>query len=111
MSWRIVVLPQALDDIRRNSNWWATHHSLQQAIRWVDAVEEQLAALAFLPESYPVASESSRFPYEIREKLLGLGARPAHRAIFTIKGQAVYVLTVRHSAQRDLQPEDIPPIP
>ena len=35
------------------------------------------------------------------------GRRPTHRAVFTIRGEEVVVLTVRHVAQPDLSPDDI----
>ena len=49
-----------------------------------DAIYEQLKSLAVLPESNGLSAESDDFPYEIRDKLLGLGSRPSYRAVFTI---------------------------
>ena len=58
-----------------------------------------------------MSAENQDFPYEIRDKLLGLGSRPSYRAVFTIKDDTVYVLTVRHSAQNVVRPSavDTPP--
>jgi hypothetical protein len=56
----------------------------------------------------PVAAENGCFPYQIRELHFGLGARPTHRAVFTIRPDIVLVLTIRHAAQSDLAAEDLP---
>jgi hypothetical protein len=47
------------------------------------------------------------FPFEIRDKLVGLGSRPGFRAVFTIKDDTVYVLTVRRLAQDVIRPDDV----
>lgn len=106
-TFRVVILPRAVEDIEVNAHWWAVHHSVEQAERWFDAIHEQLKSLAFLPESNGLSSENSDFPYEIRDKLLGLGSRPSYRAVFTIRSKVVYVLTVRRGTQDRLNVDDI----
>jgi plasmid stabilization system protein ParE len=107
MIYRVVVLPRAQADIQSNANWWAMHHSADQAARWFKAIHEQIRSLAVLPERHALSSESDVFPCEIRDKLLGLGSRPTYRAVFTIRDDVVYVLTVRRSAQGSLRPDDV----
>lgn len=106
-TFRVILLPRAEEDIEANAQWWATHHSVEQAARWFDAIHEQLKSLAILPESNGLSAETGDFPYEIRDKLLGLGSRPSYRAVFTIKDDAVYVLTVRRGAQDIIRPYDV----
>ena len=38
MKYLVFILPQARRDIERNSDWWAEHHSLDEAIRWSDTI-------------------------------------------------------------------------
>jgi plasmid stabilization system protein ParE len=106
-------MPQAKADVHRNAEWWARHHSSEQAATWLDAIQSQLESLIEYPESHALSAESDDFPYEIRDKLLGLGSRPSFRAVFTIQGDTVYVLTVRRAAQDTLRPDQIdsPPSP
>ena len=113
MTFRVIVLPQASVDIDRNADWWAGHHSVEQALRWSDAIYDQIEMLDGFSESNALSAENDDFPYEIRDKLVGLGSRPTYRAVFTIKDETVYVLTVRRSAQDTLQPGDVetPPSP
>lgn len=107
MTFRVVLLDQAEAEIEANAQWWATHHSVEQAARWFDAVHEQLKSLEHFPESNGLSAENDDFPYEIRDKPLGLGSRPSYRAVFTIKDETVYVLTVRRGAQDVIRPSDV----
>lgn len=107
MTFRVTILPQALGDIDRNADWWADHHSVEQALRWSDAIFDQLESLRDFPESHSLAEENDEFPYEIRQKLIGLGSRPAYRAVFTIKDDEVFVLTVRAAEQDRLTTDDV----
>jgi plasmid stabilization system protein ParE len=101
------MLPQAKADVQRNAKWWAQHHSSELAATWLDAIQSQLTTLVDFPESHSLSAENDAFPYEIHDKLLGLGSRPTNRAIFTIKNENVYVLTVRRASQDTLQPNQI----
>ncbi|MBL8816785.1 MAG: type II toxin-antitoxin system RelE/ParE family toxin [Planctomyces sp.] len=107
MTFRLTILPQAKEDLRRNAAWWAENHSVEQAARWLDAIQSQLESIMNSPESYSLSAENDEFPYEIRDKLLGLGTRPSHRAVFTIKDDTIFVLTVQRSAQDVLRPSDV----
>ena len=108
MSFWLNVTAKARDDITRNASWWAEHHSLDQALRWYDAIYEQLDTLLQFPERHAVAQENDEFDYEIREKPVGLGPRPTYRAIFTIAGSEIRVLAVHRASQDALRPEDLP---
>ncbi len=107
MTYRVVILPRAESEIEANARWWAEHHDVTQAIRWFDAIHEQLKSLSEAPESHSLSAENCDFASVIRDKLIGLGSRPSYREVFTIKGQTVYVLAVRRAAQEMFRPEPI----
>lgn len=111
MKYRLTILPQAMDDVRRNAEWWATRHSAEEAVRWLDMIQSQLQSIVDFPESHAFSIENDDFPYEIRDKLLGLSSRRSYRAVFTIKDDTIFVLTVRRAAQDSLRPEHIDPPP
>jgi plasmid stabilization system protein ParE len=105
VTFRVIILPRAEADIEANARWWAANHSVDQAAQWFDVVHEQLKILSDFPEINGFSAENDDFPYEIRDKLLGLGSRRSYRAVFTIKGDSVYVLTVRRASQDVLRPD------
>ena len=75
--------------------------SLTQAIDWQDSVYRQLETVPEMPESYSLAPENSKFDEELREKYVGLGVG-GYRAVFTVRGNEVHILTIRRGAQREL---------
>ena len=107
MSLRVVMTEQAEREIQSAFNWWAEHRSKLQADRWYAGLAKAIAGLSENPERHGPSREMDRFAIEIRDLLFGLGRRPTHRAVFTIRGEEVVVLTVRHMAQQDLSPDDI----
>lgn len=107
MTFQVRVYPQAEEDIERNAQWWADNHSVEQAVRWFYAVRKQLRSLRTFSESHGLSPENGDFPYEIRDKLVGLGSHPGYRAVFTIVDDTVHVLTVRSGAEDRLRADDI----
>jgi plasmid stabilization system protein ParE len=107
MSFKVSIAETAHRDIHRNALWWAESHSVDEAIKWKAAIYGQLKELATMPTRHPLAVENPAFPFEIREKLVGLGRKPGYRAIFTIVEKDVHVLTVRRGAQDAVTPNDL----
>ena len=107
MTHRVVLTTQADCQLEHAAAWWAEHRSPGQAARWYAGFSEAIAALAQHPERCPLAPENGHFRYEIRELHYGLGSRPTHRAVFTIRPDMVLVLSIRHAAQADLTEGDL----
>jgi len=107
MTFHVRVSPRAEEDIERNAQWWADNHSVDQAVHWFYAVREQLKTLSAFPESHSLSVENAEFPYEIRDKLVGLGSRPGYRAVFTIVADTVHVLAVRSGSEGRLRTDDV----
>ncbi len=108
MKYRVRITPLARRDIERNAEWWAREYSVEQAEHWFHAIHEQLETLAQFPESHGLSADNEEFPIELRDKLVGLGSRRSYRAVFTIRGDTVHVLTLRRGAQERLHPLDLP---
>ena len=107
MSLTVRYTDQANADLFRNAHWWARNHSLDEALAWECAIEQQILTLHEMPERHGLAPENEDFPYEIRQKLVGSGPRPSYRAVFTIHENAVYVLTIRRGSQDALTPDEV----
>jgi plasmid stabilization system protein ParE len=103
----VAVSRQAEDDIQRAYDWWAEHRSAAQAARWYDGLTAMLGRLGSTSHQSPHAAESERTAIDVREALFGLGRRPSHRVLFTIRPDSVYVLGVRHVSQDDVPPDDL----
>ena len=108
MTHHVVLTRRADRELEAAADWWATHRSPDQAARWYAGFSDAIASLAENPERYPLATENGLFPYEIRELHYGIGSRPTHRAVFTIRPDTVLVLTIRHAAQAELTEGDLP---
>ena len=107
MSYRVTIVPAAMEDIVRNAKWWAENRSSEQAIRWYDHALSSIESLATSAARHAASRENDDFPYEIRDLLFGLGSKPSYRAVFTIRENVVYVLTVQRSTQDAIRPEDV----
>jgi plasmid stabilization system protein ParE len=106
MSYHVRLTTLAESELVSSALWWAEHRSSEQALRWLDGFEAAIRSLAQYPESRPLARESGRYDYSLYQLIYGLGRKPTHRAVFRICGDTVEVLTIRHLAQRDLEPGD-----
>jgi plasmid stabilization system protein ParE len=109
MSYRVFMTSRADLQLAQAAVWWAEHHSLEQAARWLDGFEQALAGLSDHPEGLGLSRENNLYdlPYPVRQLLYGMGKKRTHRAVFEIRGDTVYVLAIRHLAQDDLSWDDL----
>jgi len=102
----VILQREAEEQIVASARWWAKHRSVEQAERWYAAILVAIDSLGETAAQYALARENEHFPYELRQMNFGLGNRPTHRILFTIRPDSVMVLTVRHAAQTDWNPDD-----
>jgi len=109
VTYRIVLLPRAEQQLYQAARWWSEHRSPKQAFRWLDGFEAAIAGLAKSPERHDTVHEIElyEFPFKVRQLLYGLSRKPTHRALFEIRADVVYVHAIRHLAQEDVTPTDI----
>ena len=108
MSFSLKITDEAADLLLSIAKHYAeTSQSLEIAAAWYDGFIEKLEILAQNPLRCAVAPENELFDFELRELLYGSGKRLTHRAIYRIVENTVEVLTIRHHAQRPLQPGDL----
>ena len=105
MTLPVEVHPRVEKFLDDNVKWWSKNRSPEQAERWYDGLIQALIDLGGNAESRPLATENDAFPFEVRELYYGLGNRPTHRALFTIRPDKVYVFEIRHCSQDTLQPD------
>ena len=96
---------QVAHELRAATRWIARDNP-QAAERWFHGFTDAIQSLSENPRSCGYAQEHGRFPFELRQLLYG--RRKTYRAVFTIEADAVVILTIRHSARRNLRRSELP---
>lgn len=102
MTFRVETTGEAERDADTILDWLLSQHAGDTGIRWFLALQEAIASLAEFPERCPLAPESAVFPFEVRHLLYG-HLPHVYRILFTIEGNAVYVLHIRHGRRQSLK--------
>lgn len=101
--YRIILQPEAYEGMESAYEYIA-EESPEHAREWATGLMDALNSLKRFPRRCQIAPESEFFPQEIRQLLYGRG-RGVYRVLFTITGDAVSILHIRHSAQDALKPD------
>ena len=91
--YRVILSPFATENIRQ-AHEWLTAENPAYAAKWLAGIREKILDLATLPKSHALAPENKAFDCEVRQALFGSGT--PWRIFFTIDGDTVQVLHVRH---------------
>lgn len=102
MRYRVLFQPSAADELDEVSRWIA-RDSPGRAARWLDGAHRAVRGLTRFPRRCPLAPENDTFTQEVRQLLYG-----QYRILFTVIGDQVHVLHVRHGARRYLEPDQPP---
>jgi plasmid stabilization system protein ParE len=106
MTYRVIIQPVAAGGMREAFRWIA-RDSPRAAARWFDGLERAIETLAENPGRCPLAPESEFFEEEIRELFYGKRGG-VYRILFTVAGDTVSVLYVRHGARDYVRPVGAP---
>jgi plasmid stabilization system protein ParE len=101
MTFRVEMSAQAEDEASGILDWLLSQHAGETGIHWFLAMEDAIASLSALPERCPLAPENARFPFEVRQLLYGRKPH-VYRILFTIEGDAVKILHIRHARRRPI---------
>jgi plasmid stabilization system protein ParE len=102
----IEVFPRARADVRRNAGRIRRAVSAISADRWNDRIVAAIAALAGDADRHPEADEAADLGLPLRCKAYGR-RRHVYRILFTVDGDAVNVLRVRHTAEDRVTADDL----
>ncbi len=98
MTYRIIVEVTAERDLESATHWLA-QHSEPDARRWYMRVTKAIESLKQSPRRCPLAPENDAFPEEIRHLLHGK-RRYVYRIVFSIRGNTIHILHIKHGALR-----------
>ncbi|MGA2020007.1 MAG: type II toxin-antitoxin system RelE/ParE family toxin [Candidatus Sulfotelmatobacter sp.] len=101
MAFRVKTTAQAESDASAILDWLLSQHAGEAGIRWFLALDEAIASLSTFPERCSLAPETARFPFEVRQLLYGRKPN-VYRILFTIEGDAVNVLHIRHGRRKPI---------
>lgn len=104
MSFEVLVTERAARELSQAADWIAMD-APETANRWFNGFVAAIQTLAENPQRCSIARENDRFPYELRQLLYG--RKRSYRALFSIRGSKIVVLSIRHNALYDLTPEDL----
>jgi plasmid stabilization system protein ParE len=106
MARTVFLRPGAYADIREITRFISDRVSPASAARWHAGIEAAIGRLATEADRWPQADEAGDLGIDLREMLHGR-QRQVYRVLFTIDGDTVNVLRVRHAAQDRLAEDDI----
>jgi plasmid stabilization system protein ParE len=99
MTFRVDISAQAESDAELIFEWLITQHAGETGARWFSRLDDAIASLAAFPERCSLAPESVQFPFEVRQLLYGRNPH-LYRILFTIDGEVVKILHIRHGRRK-----------
>lgn len=102
MTYLVEITPQAEEELSGIVGYIA-QRAPQAAQSFADNIRIAIAGLQELPQRCSVARELLGHKNEIRELLFGRHRN--YRVLFSIRGQKVIILGIRHAARYDFDPD------
>jgi plasmid stabilization system protein ParE len=102
MKFSVIILPGAESDIASAAGWIA-EHSPVAAARWLEGIRRAISTLSEMPSRCPIALDRLGGGVAVRQLLYGL-RHNRYRILFTVRGDTVHVLHVRHGARARIRP-------
>ena len=100
MSYQVEISEKAQTEARSAALWMA-QFSEEKATIWYFELSEAIQSLENMPFRCPLAPETISFGLEIRHLIFG-----KYRILFTVEDETVFILNIRHAAQKTLSPDD-----
>ena len=96
MAYHVEIANSAQTEADEILNWLIAQHAGETGLRWFRALYDAIDSLSNFPERCSMAPEKNEFSAEVRQLLYG---RKPHqyRILFTIEGETVQIIHIRHS--------------
>jgi len=107
MTYKLNVARRAELDRDETFKWYRENYSEPFAVRWYIGISKAIQSLTANPLRCNVALENNRFPFKLQELLYGQSKQNRHRILFTVEGDTIYVLHIRHSARDEIREVDL----
>jgi len=106
MKYKLIITTRAAQDRDGAFAWYGTNYSNEFAARWYEGISHVIESLPHNLARGHKALENDRFPFGLYEVLYGKRMNK-HRILYRVEDNAVVILHIRHSAQRDLTEDDL----
>ena len=101
MAFHVEISAQAESDADDIFEWLISQHAGETGIRWFLSLQDAIATLENFPARCALAPENGQFSFEVRQLLYGRKPH-VYRILFTIEGDRVKVLHIRHGRRRTM---------
>ncbi len=88
--------------------WYRENYSEQFAIEWYAGISRAIKSLARNPERCGFARENDQVAFDLRELLFGQSREHRHRVLYTLSGNTIHILHIRHTARDEFDAKDLP---
>jgi len=105
MTFQVEITPIAESQIEKAYQWYKDRNP-EFADRWFRELMNAIATLQEKPRRFSLAVEHQIFNEEVHQLLHGK-SKNIYRVLFTIRGNTVYVLYVRHGSQTPMTTGDL----
>jgi len=95
MTYRVETSAKAEADLDAILSWLLSQEAGDAAIRWFHGPYDAMLSLSEQPHRCRLAPEDKAFPFEVRQLLYG-NRMHKYRILFTVEGETVAILHVRH---------------
>jgi plasmid stabilization system protein ParE len=105
MTYLVIIQPQAERAIQNQARWLVEQsNSATIALKWVRSIRKKIDTLKSTPLRCPVDADSKAYGEEVRLLLHGKRHKQ-FRILFIVRGEVVYIVAIRHAAQRSITEE------
>ena len=101
MAFRVKTTAQAKRDLDDILERLLSQGAGETGVRWFQGLHQAVATLADSPRRCALAPENAVFPFEVRHLLYGRTPH-TYRIIFTVEGDTVSVLHIRHGRRQPI---------
>jgi plasmid stabilization system protein ParE len=101
MTFNVETTVEADQDAETILEWLLSQHAGETGTKWLAALKEAIESLSKFPERRPLAPESPKFPFQVRQLFYGHSPH-IYRILFTINQDRVYVLYIRHGRRHSV---------
>lgn len=101
MAFQVKTTAKARRDLDGILNRLLSQEAGEAGLRWFQGLRQAVATLADFPQRCALAPENAVFPFEVRHLLYGRKPH-VYRIIFTVEGNTVPVLHIRHGRRQPI---------